>query len=65
MRNIVLREESDFYTVPELAKILEISRISVFRRVSNGSIKGQKFGRDFIIFKKDIDLPKLKSILRR
>ncbi|KKP32874.1 MAG: hypothetical protein A2312_03085 [Candidatus Staskawiczbacteria bacterium RIFOXYB2_FULL_32_9] len=64
MRNRVLIENADFYTIPELAKLLGISRISVFRRVGNGSIKGQKFGRDFIIFKKDIDLNKLKSIIK-
>ena len=64
MRNRVLIENADFYTIPELAKLLGISRISVFRRVGNGSIKGQKFGRDFIIFKKDIELNKLKSIIK-
>ena len=54
MRSRVLIDNGDFYTIPELAKLLGISRISIFRRVGNGSIKSQKFGRDFIIFKKDI-----------
>ena len=48
----------------ELAKVLGISRISVFKRVGNGSIKGQKMGRNFVIFKKDIDLKKLMSIIK-
>ncbi len=65
MRSKILIEKGNFYTVPELAKLLGISRISVYRRVGNGSIKGQKFGRDFIIFKKDINLEKLKSIIRK
>ncbi len=57
-------KEKDFYTTIELAKLLGISRISVFKRVRQGSIKAQKMGRDFIIFKKDLDLIKLKSIVK-
>jgi len=44
-------QDKDFYTTTELAKILGISRISVFRRVGNGSIKARKMGRNFIIIK--------------
>lgn len=57
-------KEKDFYTITELSKLLEISRVSVFKRVRQGSIKGQKMGYNFIIFKKDIDLQKLKSIIK-
>jgi len=51
--------EKDFYTIKELAEALGISRISVFKRVRQGSIRGQKMGRNFVIFKKDVDLKKL------
>jgi len=51
--------EKNFYTVKELAEILGISRVSVFKRVKQGSILGQRWGRNFIILKKDIDLKKL------
>jgi len=51
----------DFYTTIELAKVLGISRISVFKRVKQGSIKAEKMGRDFIIFKKNLNLKKLVS----
>ncbi|OGZ84301.1 MAG: hypothetical protein A2599_02000 [Candidatus Staskawiczbacteria bacterium RIFOXYD1_FULL_39_28] len=57
--------EKDFYTIAELAKILGISRISVFKRVRRDSIKGQKMGQNFIIFKKDVDLSKLMSETKR
>lgn len=57
-------KEKSFYTIRELAKLLGISRVSVFKRVRNGSIKGQKMGYNFIIFKKDIDLGKLSSIIK-
>jgi excisionase family DNA binding protein len=53
-----------YYTVAELAELLGISRISVFKRVRQGSIIGQKMGRNFIIFKKDVDLKKLSSIIK-
>ena len=56
--------EKDFYTTVELAKLLGISRISVFKRVRQGSITGQKMGRNFIIFKKDINLKKLLLMVK-
>ena len=60
-----IKIEKDFYTTSELAKILGISRISVFKRVRRGSIKGQKVGNSFIIFKKDLDLKKLMLEIQR
>jgi excisionase family DNA binding protein len=57
-------KEKYFYTTVELAKLLGISRISVFKRVRQGSIKGQKMGRNFIIFKKDINLKKLMAVIK-
>ena len=59
-----VKKEKDFYTTSELAAVLKISRISVLKRVGNGSIKGRKMGRNYVIFKKDIDLNKLKSIIK-
>ncbi len=57
-------KHKDYYTTVELSGLLGISRISVFKRVRQGSIKGQKMGRDFIIFERDINLNKLKSIIK-
>jgi len=56
--------QKDFYTTKELAGMLQISKQSVLKRLHGGSINAQKMGRDFIIFKKDIDLNKLKSIIK-
>ena len=44
----------DFYTTAELATLLGISRVAVFKKIKSGSIKAQKVGRNFVIFKKDI-----------
>jgi len=57
-------QKKDFYTITELAKVLGISRVSVFKRVRQGSIKGQKMGYNYIIFKKDIDFKKLLAIIK-
>ncbi len=46
-------EAKDFYTTKELAGILGISRVAVFKKIKNGTIKAQKIGRNFVIFKKD------------
>lgn len=56
--------KKNFYTIKELAGLLRISRISVFKRIRQGSIRGQKLGRNFIILKKDINIPKLLSIVK-
>jgi len=56
--------EKNFYTVKELAEILGISRISVFKRVKQGSIKGQRWGRNFVILKKDINIKDLFKIVK-
>ncbi len=56
--------QKDFYTTSELAELLGISRISVFKRVRQGSIKAVKMGRNFVIFKKDINLKQLTSIIK-
>lgn len=57
--------KKDFYTTVELAKILGVSRISIFYRLGNGTIKGCKMGRNFVVFKRDIDIKKVKSMLRK
>ncbi len=56
--------EKNFYTVKELADLLGISRVSVFKRVKQGSIIGQRLGRNFIILKRDINLKNLFKIVK-
>ncbi len=46
---------NDLYTIPELAKMLGISRIAVFNKIKKGQIKAQKIGRIFVISKKEIE----------
>jgi excisionase family DNA binding protein len=46
--------DKDFFSIPEAAKILHISRIALFNKVKAGKIKATKVGRNFIIQKKDL-----------
>jgi len=57
--------EKDFYTTTELAKELGISKVSVLKRIWRGNIKSRKMGRNFIIFKKDVNIKKLMLDLQK
>jgi len=43
------------YSVKELADLLKISRIAVFRKIKKGQIKAEKVGRNYIIPKEEIE----------
>jgi len=57
-------KDKEFYTTRELTKILGISKQSVLKRIGRGNIRAVKTGRDYIVFKKDIDLCKLKADIK-
>lgn len=39
----------EFYSTTEIARILRISRISVFNRIKSGKIRAEKIGRNYIV----------------
>ena len=47
-------KNKDFLSTIELAKILGISRVTVFKKIKAGEIKAQKVGRNFVISRKDL-----------
>jgi excisionase family DNA binding protein len=47
-------EKNEFMTIPQLAKILGISRIAVYNKVKTGEIKAIRIGRNYAINVKDI-----------
>jgi len=49
-------EQKEFLSTSELAKILGISRVAVFKKIKKGEIKAMKVGRNFIIDKKDLGI---------
>ena len=44
--------KKEFITIPQLAKILGISRIAAYKKVKNGQIKAVRIGRNFAIDRK-------------
>lgn len=46
--------DKKYLTTAELAKLLGISRIAVFKKIKSGKIKAKKIGRNFIIDKKEL-----------
>lgn len=43
----------EYISIPELARQLNVSRITVFNRVKRGEIKAKKIGRNYVIRKSD------------
>ena len=41
--------KQEYLTIPQMAKILGISRIAVYRKVKKGQIKAKKIGRNYAI----------------
>ena len=50
-----MTKKSDYITIPELAKILGLSRIAIFKRVKKGAIKAVKIGRNYAIPRAYVD----------
>ena len=42
-------KKTEYITIPELAKVLGISRIAVYKKVKNGEIKALRIGRIYAI----------------
>jgi excisionase family DNA binding protein len=49
-------KEDNFITTAELAKILGISRIAVFKKIKKGEINATKSGRNYIISAKSLSI---------
>ena len=47
-------KDKKFLSTTELAKILGISRIAVYKKIKKGEIKAMRVGRNFLIDKKDL-----------
>ena len=50
-----MTKKSNYITIPELASILGLSRIAIFKRVKKGAIKAVKIGRNYAIPRVYID----------
>ena len=43
-----------YITIPQLAELLGLSRIEVYRRVRKGQIKAEKIGRMYVVKDKEV-----------
>jgi len=48
-------DSSAYISIPELARILGVSRIAVYRKVKNGRIQATKIGRTYAIDRKSVE----------
>lgn len=42
-------KNNDFLTVKQLADILNVSRIAIFKKIKNGQLVAQKYGKTYLI----------------
>lgn len=49
-------QENEYVTIPELAKMLGLSRIAVFKKVKKGEIKAIKIGKTYGIPRKSLEV---------
>jgi len=45
----------NYLTVKELADLLKISRQAIIKKINNGQIKAEKAGRDYVIFRENLE----------
>lgn len=47
-------KNNDFISIAELAKILGMTRMGVFKRIKSGKLRANKIGRSFYVARKDL-----------
>lgn len=47
-------EMNEFLSTSEVAKILRLSRIAVFKKIKNNQLKAEKVGRNFVVRQNDL-----------
>lgn len=45
----ILDSDRDFFSTAELAQMLGVSRVAVFKKIRSGTIHAQKVGRSYVI----------------
>lgn len=48
-----MTQNIEYFTTAQVAKLLGISRVAVFKRIKNGALKAQKIGRNYAIPKSE------------
>ncbi len=45
----MIKDNNEYLSVKELADILNISRVAVFKKIKNGHVYAEKIGRSYVI----------------
>lgn len=48
--------KDDYYSIEEVAKMLKVAYLTVYRWVRNGKLKAMKAGKQYRIRKEDLDV---------
>jgi excisionase family DNA binding protein len=49
------KKTKEFFSVLEVAKIMHISRVAVFKKIKSGVLPAEKIGRNYIIAREQLD----------
>ena len=49
-----MNSNKEFFSAPEVAKILGISRIAVFKKIKKGEVVAEKVGRNFVVSRNEV-----------
>jgi len=49
-----MNSNKEFFSAPEVAKILGISRIAVFKKIKKGEVAAEKVGRNFVVSRNEV-----------
>ena len=60
-KHILEKEGKKYFSAPELAKLLGVSRTAIFKRIQSGQIHAEKVGRNYIIPREEYEKLKLKD----
>lgn len=52
-KRITDQEEKKYYSAPEVANLLGVSRVAIFKKIKSGQIHAEKVGRNYIIPKEE------------
>ena len=48
-KHILDKEDKKYFSAPEIAKLLGVSRTAIFKKIQSGQIHAEKIGRNYII----------------
>ncbi len=54
-KHILEKDDKSYFSAPEIAKLLGVSRTAIFKKIRSGQIHAEKIGRNYIIPKEEYE----------